>query len=162
MQGAVDAYRRAIDSGHADVAQMAAFNVGGVLWREGDVQGAKDAYKKAIDSGCDGTAPMAAVKLGYLLVGAGGRAEREGRLSEGAGQSEACLTVYRAAITEPATYGEDAMAAKRRWSDLDESTRKLIITVAVAEGILKVAALIDIKRRPASQIRGPKWLWAPW
>jgi hypothetical protein len=60
-----------------------------------------------------------------------------------------------------ALYGEDAMAAKRTWSDLDESTRKLIITVAVVEGILKVAALIDIKRRPASQIRGPKWLWAP-
>jgi hypothetical protein len=51
--------------------------------------------------------------------------------------------------------------AKRTWSDLDENTRKLIITVAVAEGILKVAALIDIKRRPAGQIRGPKWLWAP-
>ena len=31
------------------------------------------------------------------------------------------------------------MAAKRTWSDLDESTRKLIITVAVVEGILKVA-----------------------
>jgi hypothetical protein len=69
--------------------------------------------------------------------------------------------MYRAAITRPATYGEDAMATKRTWSDLDGSTRKLIITVAVAEGILKVAALIDIKRRPASQIRGPKWLWAP-
>jgi hypothetical protein len=52
------------------------------------------------------------------------------------------------------------MAAKRTWSDLDESTRKLIITVAVVEGILKVAALIDIKRRPASQIRGPKWQWS--
>jgi len=53
------------------------------------------------------------------------------------------------------------MAAKRTWGDLDESTRKLIIAVAVAGGILKLAALIDIKRRPASQIRGPKWLWAP-
>ncbi len=54
------------------------------------------------------------------------------------------------------------MAAKRKWSDLSDRTRKLIITVAVAEGILKVAALIDIKRRPASQIRGPKWVWAQW
>ena len=53
------------------------------------------------------------------------------------------------------------MAAKRTWGDLDERTRKLIIAVAVAEGILKMAALIDIKRRPADQIRGPKWLWAP-
>jgi hypothetical protein len=33
--------------------------------------------------------------------------------------------------------------------------------VAVAEGILKAAALVDIKRRPASEIRGPKWVWAP-
>lgn len=53
------------------------------------------------------------------------------------------------------------MAAKRKWSDLSDRSRKLIITVALAEGILKVAALVDIKRRPASQIRGPKWLWAP-
>ena len=29
-----------------------------------------------------------------------------------------------------------------------------------ANGILKVAALIDLKGRPASQIRGPKWVWA--
>jgi hypothetical protein len=53
------------------------------------------------------------------------------------------------------------MAAKRKWSDLSERTRTIIITVAVAEGILKVAALADIKRRPASEIRGPKWVWAP-
>lgn len=53
------------------------------------------------------------------------------------------------------------MAAKQRWNDLSERTRKLIIVIAVAESILKAVALIDIKRRPASQIRGPKWLWAP-
>ena len=53
------------------------------------------------------------------------------------------------------------MAAQRRWSDFSERTRRLIIITAVAEGILKVAALIDIKRRPVNQIRGPKWLWAP-
>lgn len=52
------------------------------------------------------------------------------------------------------------MAAKREWGDLSERNRRLIITVAVIEGILKLAALIDIKRRPASQIRGPKWIWA--
>jgi len=52
------------------------------------------------------------------------------------------------------------MAAKRQWSDLSEGNRRLIMTVAVVEGILKIAALIDIKRRPASQIRGRKWLWA--
>jgi hypothetical protein len=52
------------------------------------------------------------------------------------------------------------MAARKQWGDLNERNRRLLIAVGVAEGILKVAALIDIKRRPASQIRGPKWLWA--
>ena len=52
------------------------------------------------------------------------------------------------------------MAARRQWSDLSERTRRLLITAAAAEGLLRIAALIDIKRRPASQIRGRKWLWA--
>jgi hypothetical protein len=52
------------------------------------------------------------------------------------------------------------MAARKQWRDLSEHNRRLLIAVAVAEGVLKVAALIDIKRRPASQIRGPKWVWA--
>jgi hypothetical protein len=55
---------------------------------------------------------------------------------------------------------EDAMAARRQWSDLSQRTRRVIIGAAVAEGILKVAALIDLKHRPASQVRGSKWLWA--
>jgi hypothetical protein len=52
------------------------------------------------------------------------------------------------------------MAAKRQWSDLSQRTRRLLTITAVAEGMLKLAALIDLKRRPASQVRGPKWLWA--
>lgn len=52
------------------------------------------------------------------------------------------------------------MAARRHWSDLDERTRKLVITAGVVDAALRVAALIDIKRRPASQIRGRKWIWA--
>ena len=52
------------------------------------------------------------------------------------------------------------MAVKKRWSDLSKRSRRLIIVGAVVEGCLKTAALIDIKRRPASQIRGPKWIWA--
>ena len=55
---------------------------------------------------------------------------------------------------------EEAMAARKQWSDLSERNRRLLIAAAAAEGILKVAALIDLKRRPATQIRGPKWLWA--
>jgi hypothetical protein len=52
------------------------------------------------------------------------------------------------------------MAARKQWSDLSERNRRLLIAAAAAEGILKVAALIDLRRRPATQIRGPKWLWA--
>ena len=52
------------------------------------------------------------------------------------------------------------MAASKQWSNLSERNRRLLVAAAVAEGILKVAALVDIKRRPASQIRGPKWMWA--
>ncbi len=51
--------------------------------------------------------------------------------------------------------------ATRKWSDLSPRSRRLIMAAAVAEGILKTAALIDIKRRPASQIRGSKWVWVP-
>jgi Phospholipase_D-nuclease N-terminal len=52
------------------------------------------------------------------------------------------------------------MPARKQWRELSQRTRRLLITAAVADGILKVAALIDIKRRPASRIHGPKWLWA--
>jgi hypothetical protein len=53
------------------------------------------------------------------------------------------------------------MAVKsKKWSDLSQRTRRLIIAVGTFEGILKVAALIDIKRRPADEIRGRKGLWA--
>jgi hypothetical protein len=48
----------------------------------------------------------------------------------------------------------------RRWSDLSERNRRLVVVGAVLEGALKIAALIDLKRRPATEIRGRKWIWA--
>ena len=59
----------------------------------------------------------------------------------------------------PAIFAEDVMAAKKQWSDLSQRSRRLLIVAGVAEAGLKTAALIDIKRRPASEIRGPKWIW---
>ena len=52
-----------------------------------------------------------------------------------------------------------AARAGNRWADLSDGQRRLLVAVAAAEAALKIAALIDIQRRPASQIRGPKALW---
>lgn len=46
-----------------------------------------------------------------------------------------------------------------RWSDLSDRSRILIIAGVVAEAVLKTAVLIDIRHRPASQIRGSKRMW---
>jgi hypothetical protein len=50
--------------------------------------------------------------------------------------------------------------AKRQWSDLSERTRRRIVIGGTLEGILKIAALVDLKRRPAAEVRGRKWVWA--
>lgn len=49
---------------------------------------------------------------------------------------------------------------KRQWRDLSEGQRRLIVVLGTFEGVLKVAALLDLKRRPASQVRGSKRWWA--
>lgn len=46
------------------------------------------------------------------------------------------------------------------WSDLSPRTRKMIVAAAVAEAGLKAAVLIDLRRRPATEIRGSKRVWA--
>ncbi len=51
-------------------------------------------------------------------------------------------------------------AGRKQWNALSQRNRRLLIGAAAADSGLKIAALIDIKRRPASEIRGPKWLWA--
>ena len=50
--------------------------------------------------------------------------------------------------------------AKRRWQDLSERQRRLILLGAAVEGVLKIAALVDLRRRPAAALRGRKWVWA--
>jgi hypothetical protein len=51
--------------------------------------------------------------------------------------------------------------ADHKWGDLSPRARRWITVGAVAEGILKIAALVDIARRPPDEIRGPKWAWVP-
>lgn len=49
--------------------------------------------------------------------------------------------------------------AEKKWSDLSQGQRNAIKIAALAELTLKIAMLIDIRRRPASEIRGPKGAW---
>jgi hypothetical protein len=53
------------------------------------------------------------------------------------------------------------MTAKdqRRWSDLTPQQRAGISAAGVVQIALLVAALWDLRRRPARQIRGDKKLW---
>ena len=50
------------------------------------------------------------------------------------------------------------MAAKK-WSERSKLSRRLIVVAGVVEVVLLVATLIDIKRRPAGQIKGSKRMW---
>ncbi|HEY1281372.1 MAG TPA: hypothetical protein VGF22_16965 [Acidimicrobiales bacterium] len=46
------------------------------------------------------------------------------------------------------------------WSNLSQGKRRLIVAVAAVETALKIAMLIDLKRRPAGQVKGSKRVWA--
>lgn len=52
------------------------------------------------------------------------------------------------------------MASRKRWNELSLRTRRLIIAAATVEGLLKIAALVDLVRRPAEEVRGSKVRWA--
>lgn len=53
-----------------------------------------------------------------------------------------------------------AARPKQRWDELDPRARRMIMIAAAAEGALKLAALIDLARRPAHEVRGSKLRWA--
>jgi hypothetical protein len=43
--------------------------------------------------------------------------------------------------------------------NLSPRTRKLLVGVAAVETVLKVIMLVDLRRRPAAQVRGSKRVW---
>ena len=50
--------------------------------------------------------------------------------------------------------------AKKRWKDLSPRAKRFLIIGGAFEGVLKIAALVDLRKRPAGQIRGSKRRWA--
>jgi len=51
------------------------------------------------------------------------------------------------------------MASTRRWSDLTSGQQAAVAGAAAVEVALTSLALVDLARRPAAQVRGPKALW---
>ena len=51
-------------------------------------------------------------------------------------------------------------AARKRWSDLTGPQRRVAVALGCVELCLTVTCLVDLARRPAAQVRGPKALWA--
>jgi tetratricopeptide (TPR) repeat protein len=64
----VEAYQRAIDSGHQEEAPRAALNLGLMLYKLGEYDRAKEAYQRAIDSGLPEIAPKGLRNLRGLLM----------------------------------------------------------------------------------------------
>jgi hypothetical protein len=60
----------------------------------------------------------------------------------------------------PAIDVEGVMTANKKWSTRSRRGRTLIVAAGVVEVVLLVATLIDIKRRPADQIKGSKRMWS--
>lgn len=48
---------------------------------------------------------------------------------------------------------------KKRWSDLSTRQRAAVVAGGAAQLGLLVAALNDLRRRPASEIKGSKAIW---
>jgi hypothetical protein len=46
------------------------------------------------------------------------------------------------------------------WRDLSPRTRRIVIAVGGVEGLLKLAALVDLRRRRPEAVRGSRKLWA--
>ena len=49
---------------------------------------------------------------------------------------------------------------KRRWKDLSERARRRILVLGAIEGVLKVAALTDLRGRRPDEVTGTRARWA--
>jgi hypothetical protein len=50
--------------------------------------------------------------------------------------------------------------AKRDWNDLSVAQQRGILAGGAVELAMTVWVIVDLVRRPAARIRGPKWAWA--
>jgi hypothetical protein len=78
------------------------------------------------------------------------------------GTEAACLAEVVSAVAQeqPEGHATVLLVSRKKWNDLSPRTRRVIVVAGAAEGVLKVAALIDLARRPVDQVRGSKARWA--
>lgn len=50
--------------------------------------------------------------------------------------------------------------ATKKWSEMSPAQKGAIVAGAAVEIVLTTVALVDLARRPAESVRGPKALWA--
>lgn len=55
---------------------------------------------------------------------------------------------------------QGVLVTRKRWNELDPRVRKVILFGSAFETGLKIAALIDLARRSAKDVRGSKAAWA--
>jgi bacteriorhodopsin len=48
---------------------------------------------------------------------------------------------------------------RKRWSDLSRRQQAIIVAAGFVQELLSAATLLDLRRRPSTQIRGSKKLW---
>lgn len=51
------------------------------------------------------------------------------------------------------------MAKKKSWRELSPLQKGILLIAGILEIVLLGAALVDLRRRPAEQIRGSKRIW---
>jgi CHAT domain-containing protein len=67
-EGAITAFRQAVDFGNAEVSPAAAVSLGVLLAMRGDADAARAAFQLAFDNGDESVRPVAGVNLGLLLI----------------------------------------------------------------------------------------------
>jgi len=49
---------------------------------------------------------------------------------------------------------------RKSWNELNPQQQRAIVAASTVHLLLAAAALLDLRRRPSEQVRGPKPLWA--
>ena len=58
--------------------------------------------------------------------------------------------------------GLPEQAKARRWSDLTDQQKRIVVVAIVVHAFIATFTLRDLRRRPAEAVRGPKLIWGVW